>query len=81
MGKQITFRNDLSVQCCQIKFEDGKRILISVAEGEVKIFSLKIFGLLPDKTINTFSVMRLFEFDYYKEILEQLNSEATIRLK
>ena len=77
MGKQITFRNDLKAQFCQIKLEDGKRILISVAEGYVKIFTLRFFGAIPNKTIYAGKVMKLFNSDYYQKIIDQLNEETS----
>jgi hypothetical protein len=76
MGKQITFRNDLNAQFCQIKLEDGKRILISVAEGYVKIFTLKFFGAIPNKTIYAGKVMDLFDSNYYQKTIDQLNEET-----
>jgi hypothetical protein len=77
MGKQITYRNDLRAQFCQIELEDGKRILISVAEGYVKIFTLKFFGAIPGKTIYAGKVMDLFYSDYYNKVIEQLNQETS----
>ena len=81
MGKQITFQNDPKAQFCQIKLEDGKRLLISVAEGCVKIFTLKLFGVIPNKTIYTNKVIDLFYSGYYNKVLKELNSRTIKRPK
>ncbi len=73
MGQQITCQNDLKAQFCQIKYEDGKRILISVAQGKVRISTLKWF-VKPDKIIYESDVMSLFENRYYEKIIQMLKN-------
>ncbi len=74
MGQQIVFKNNQNVSYCQLKYSDSKRIFISVAEGLVKISTLKWFGTLPDKLIGQFSVSDLFENPLYQEVVTYLNT-------
>jgi hypothetical protein len=48
MGKIITYKNEGAAGVfSQVKFNDGKRILISIANYEIKIFKLILRGSIP----------------------------------
>ncbi|MFH2136742.1 MAG: hypothetical protein ABII19_03905 [Patescibacteria group bacterium] len=52
MGKVITYKQEGPKGIfSQIKLNNGDRVLISIAKGEIKIFKLKFFGLVPTSTI------------------------------
>jgi hypothetical protein len=67
MGKVVAYTNN-SRQCfCQIKFESGERILISIAgqpNAGVKIMKL-LFGIIPTQTIWECSAAMAGGFDNY----------------
>lgn len=72
MGKIITYKNSPSGKFCQIKYDDGNRILISLAQTGVKISKLKWVGLVPSETILDISTPDMFS-DKYKATREKLN--------
>jgi len=54
MGSVVTYQNDGRSCYCQIKFESGERILISIAgqpHPSIKVIRLILGGLLPRNTI------------------------------
>jgi hypothetical protein len=68
MGKVITYAKN-SKQCfCQIKFESGERILISIAgppNAGVKIIKLVFFGIIPTQTVWEYNAKMTGDFDAY----------------
>lgn len=81
MGTQITFQNDLKAQFCQIKLEDGKRILISVAQGKIRVSTMKWLGTTPDKIIYEAEIIPLFDNTIYQSVIEHLNNTSQERPK
>ncbi|OGG04878.1 hypothetical protein A2Z33_06265 [Candidatus Gottesmanbacteria bacterium RBG_16_52_11] len=71
MSQIITYQKSPSGKYCQIKFDDGNRILISLAQVGVKISRLKWGGLIPAETILEISTPDLFS-DKYKPVREKL---------
>lgn len=67
-NKVVTYANN-SRQCfCQIKFESGERVLISIAGAPtagVKIIKLGLFGIFPTQTIWEYNVAMAGGFDTY----------------
>lgn len=56
MGKIITYKNEgRNGVFCQIKLNNGERILISLAVSSIKIIKLDIKGLIPTETIWEFN--------------------------
>jgi len=52
MGEIITYKNEgRKGVFCQIKLDNGERILISLAMSSIKIFELDSLGLIPTETI------------------------------
>jgi hypothetical protein len=51
MGTVITYKNDRQHCYCQVKLDSGERVLISIAQGGVKLLKLVLGGLVPGKTI------------------------------
>jgi len=52
MGKIITYKQEGPKGIfSQIKLNNGDRVLISIAKGEIRIFKLKFFGLIPASTV------------------------------
>lgn len=72
MSKIITYKNDSSGKYCQIKFDDGNRILISLAQPGVRVYKLKWGGLIPGETIFDISTEDLFS-EKYKSALKKLS--------
>lgn len=68
MGKVVTYAKN-SRQCfCQIKFESGERILISIAgtpAASVKIMKLGLLGIFPMQTIWEYNAAMSGGFDAY----------------
>ena len=64
MSKVITYRNDGAKGCfCQIKFDSGERILLSIAQTGIVIFKLKFFGYIPaNKIWETTSTVAYYKF-------------------
>lgn len=71
MGKIITYKNSPSGKFCQIKYEDGNRILISLAQTGIRISKLKWAGLVPSKIIFDISTTDMVS-DKYKATREKL---------
>jgi len=67
MGKVVTYANN-SRQCfCQIKFESGERVLISIAgppNAGIKIIKM-LFGIFPTQTVWECSAAMAGGFDSY----------------
>ena len=52
MSEVITYKNVKFKQCfCQIKFDSGERILISIGPNSIILFKLKLFGMIPSSKI------------------------------
>jgi len=54
MASVVTYKNDGTRCFCQLKFESGERVLISIAGQpypSIKILRLALGGLLPRETI------------------------------
>jgi len=81
MSRQITFKNSQKAQYCQIKLDDGKRIFISVAEGKVRVSTMKWFGAFPNQTISEFDVMALLENTFYQNVLRYLRENKDENLE
>ncbi len=75
MTKIITYKSGSSSKYCQIKFNDGNRILISVAQTGIKISKLKWGGLIPSETVFEISTSDLFS-DKYKFARENLTKKS-----
>ena len=77
MGKVVTYANN-SRQCfCQIKFESGDRVLISIAgppNAGVKIIKL-LFGIIPTQTVWECSAAKAGGFDSYVHKLHRMFPE------
>ncbi|MBU0670920.1 hypothetical protein KKF29_02055 [Patescibacteria group bacterium] len=63
MGKIITYKQEGARGIfSQIKLNNGDRVLISIAAGEIKIFKMKFLGLVPGSTIWQYpSLHKFFE--------------------
>ena len=73
MAKIIIYKNENEKgKYCQIKYPDGKIILISIAQPGIKIYKMTWFGLWPIKTIFEISTFDLFS-DKYKMTRSRLN--------
>lgn len=75
MSEIITYSNSPSGKYCQIKFDDGKRILISLTQAEIKIFKMKFFGGIPSDTIFEITTLDLFS-KKYKKARERLTEKS-----
>jgi len=78
MASVVTYANN-STQCfCQLKFESGERILISIAgppNAGVKIMKL-LLGLIPTETVWECSAVMAGGFDNYVHKLQLMFSEV-----
>jgi len=74
MSKIITYKNSSTGKYCQIKFDDGNRILISLIQTEIKIFKLNWLSL-PKETLFEISTLDLFS-DKYKKAREKLTERS-----
>jgi hypothetical protein len=63
MSKIVT-KNDNYQSFCQIKLDDGNRILISVAQTGIKVMKLKWAGMVPSGDIFDISTYDLFSDEY-----------------
>lgn len=63
----VTYRNDLTRCFCQVRLDSGERILVSGAQGTVKIVRVALGGLLPIGTIATLDPARLVQL--FKPVL------------
>lgn len=75
MSDIITYQNNSSGKYCQIKLDDGNRILISIAQPGIKIIKLKWGGLWPSGDIFDISTNDLFS-DKYKSALTKLSEKS-----
>lgn len=64
MSSLITYKSGSNAKYCQIKFNDGNRVLVSVAQTGIKISKLKWGGLIPSETIFEISTSDLFSAEY-----------------
>lgn len=77
MAEIVTYNNPLTGnlnQCfCQMKFDDGLRILISQSRDGIKIFKL-LFGFIPIKTLFQASLVEFQKHEKFmkKEIISSL---------
>lgn len=71
MSKVVTYSNNPKGKFCQIKLDDGKRILISIAQPGIKIFKLGFFGTIPVATIFEISTLDLAS-DKYNEAIQKI---------
>lgn len=61
MGKIINYKKDgVRGVFSKIELNNGDRVLISIASNEIKIFKLKLLGLVPSVTV--WKYLDLFEF-------------------
>jgi hypothetical protein len=51
MGEIVTYKNGPEGVFCQIKFTNGERILISIAQPGIQIYKLGFKGLFPTSAI------------------------------
>jgi len=75
MSQIITYKCDPSGKYCQIKLDDGNRILISMAQTGARICRLKWGGLWPAETIFDIPTSDLFS-DEYKFARERLTEKS-----
>lgn len=64
MSKIISYKSGSNAKYCQIKLNDGNRVLISIAQVGIKISKLKWGGLIPSETIFEISTPVLFSKEY-----------------
>lgn len=68
MGKVVTYANN-KYQCfCQIKLDNGERVLISIASAptpSVKLMKLGFFGMWPVQTIWEYNPTMAGGYDAY----------------
>ena len=76
MSEIITYSNSPSGKYCQIKFDHGKRILVSLTRTEIKIFKMKFLGSVPGDTIFEITTLDLFS-NKYKSAREKLTEKST----
>lgn len=50
MSKIVTYSNKPTGKYCQIKLDDGNRILISISKTGIKVYKL-LFGFIPIRSI------------------------------
>lgn len=77
MAKVVTYANNASQCFCQIKFDSGERILISIAgppSASVKIIKL-VLGLIPAETVWECSATMVGSFDSYAHKLQLMFPE------
>jgi len=75
MSEIIAYKSGLSAKYCQIKFNDGNRVLISIAQTGIKILKLKWGGLIPSENIFEISTAELFS-DNYKFARKRLTERS-----
>lgn len=75
MSKIITYKCNSSGKFCQIKLDDGNRILISMSQEGARVYKLKWGGLLPSETIFDIATSDLFS-DVYKFAMERLTEKS-----
>jgi hypothetical protein len=78
MAKVVTYANNSSQCFCQIKFESGERVLISIAgppNAGVKVMKL-LLGLIPTETVWECSAALAGGFDKYIHKLQLMFPEV-----
>lgn len=75
MSEIITYKNSPSGKYCQIKLDDGNRILISIAQTGVKVMKLKWGGMIPSRDIFDITTQELFS-EKYKPAREKLTEKS-----
>lgn len=65
----ITYANNESQCFCQIRLKSGERILVSGAQGEIRVYCLALFGYMPRGVVGIFTAAQLakilpFELTY-----------------
>lgn len=70
----ITYANTASQCFCQVRLRSGDRILVSGAQGEIRVYRLALFGLLPRGVVGIFTaadLATLLPFDLIYGLLEE----------
>lgn len=77
MSKVITYKNTVSECFCQIKLDDGNRILISIA-NTICLYKMKWLGAWPSEKLFEFSLSQFLysKFPPVKKVREQTGSFA-----
>lgn len=77
MSEIITYKNSPSGKYCQIKLDDGNRILISLAQTGIKVMKMKWGGVMPAGDIFDISTQDLFseKYRHSREKLTEISLE------
>jgi hypothetical protein len=78
MAQVVTYANNSSQCFCQLKFESGERLLISIAgppRAGVKVMKL-LLGMVPTETVWECSAAAAGGFDAYVHRLQLMFPEA-----
>ena len=78
MGTVVSYTNNKRQCFCQIKFESGERVLISISgppNAAVKIYKL-LFAVIPVKTVRECSAKTAGSFDRYIQKLNAMFPEV-----
>jgi hypothetical protein len=73
-GRFVTYANDSSRCFCQVRLGSGERILVSAAQGEIRVYRLALFGLFPRGVIGIFTsadLATLLPFDLMYGLFEK----------
>lgn len=68
MTNVVTYAKNQKRCFCQIRFDDGNRILISISgppNAAVKVWKMTFFGMIPTQTIWEYSATMAGGFDNY----------------
>jgi hypothetical protein len=55
----VTYANNATQCFCQVRLESGERILVSGAQGAIKVFRMRLFGMIPSGCLATLDAHRL----------------------
>jgi hypothetical protein len=75
MGSVVTYKNDGSKCFCQIKFESGERVLISIAgrpQPSIKVMRLAFAGMFPRNTVWELDSRKLDNPDQLAKIIVKM---------
>lgn len=78
MGTVVSYANDKRHCFCQIKFESGERVLVSISgppNAAIKIYKL-LFGVLPVRAVWECSAANVGDFDGYVHKLHVMFPEV-----
>lgn len=85
MGKVVTYANNNYLCYCQIKFENGEIVLISIVTvptPSVKIKKLIFFGLLPIQTIWEYDPKMAGGYEHYiRNMMIMFQEPSAVDLK